>query len=125
MSKFVLGTGEAYPLKDGVVLVNKRHPASTDDEAWDIESDGRKIGYITVYFYSKEGPSIGDIQLYDKRGLGIGRAAILTLLKKYGKIGSDPQGATSDDAHRMWASLGATEAPTNKNTKGWRWELQS
>ena len=117
-----IGTGEEFAIGGGFRLVNKLHPAAMDSETWDFEKGGIKVGYVTIHFYREEGPSVGDIRV-DPRGLGLGRKAILALVRKYGQLSSDIQGVTSNDAVRMWQSLGAEKVATRKNLKGFYWHL--
>ena len=115
-------------LSHGFKLVKFRNNATKEKKnlrIWEfVNQDGDLVGELNLYLDYEGYAGIDRISLNKSaRGLGLGRQAVLKLKELYGKISSDPQGSTSDDAVKMWQSVGAKQVPAN-NGKKYKWAVE-
>lgn len=117
----------------GFYATYEPHPAEgQQSNTWEIfapmgkKEIPRKIGEATLLFYPApvKYPSIDKINLQPEYlGKGIGRALMKEIAKVYGGLTSDPQGVTSNMAVSMWKAMGGEQVPTDKNSKGYMWQI--
>lgn len=111
-------------LGGGLTLVGTQHHLVKEGiNEWRLRGPEIKYGYVAVDFYSDMPyPSLNTITV-DPQGQGYGSKVIKALVNYYGGLTSDPQANTSNAAIMMWKSLGGELVPTNKNTKGYYYQL--
>ena len=127
------GTGNSVGLGDGIMAYQTAD--NPESHTWEIYprpykdqwSRQYKIGWLSLYYYPEHDRwTINNIALDDRwRGKGIGRRLLSKLHELYPRLGSDPQGVTSDAAVKMWKALGAkqSKAASNVNSKGYFYTL--
>jgi len=120
---------------DGPIWLRyKPHPIEGESNAWHIvldwtypdqETYPEKIGEVRVGFTdSIKYPSIRDIYIkpdYRKKGWGVKIIKVLSTF--YGGLTSDPLGYTNAAAVAMWQRAGGEKVPTDKNLKGYYWQI--
>ena len=117
----------AFDIGNNIKLVNRQYSIGQESDTWAVDYEDKIIGEISLYFYSElKYPSINTIFIYDKnfRGIGLGRKIVNKLVGYYGGLCSDPQGVTSNDAVKMWIALDAEKISTDKNTKGYYFQVE-
>jgi hypothetical protein len=97
--------GEELDLGDGFVM------RRVGDNMFKVYSTDGTLA-LSIYLVKtrdSEIVAVRDIMVMDDKfyGLGLGRRALIKLVELYGQLRSDPTGQTSDDAERMWKSIGA------------------
>lgn len=102
--------------------------ATGDANTWHFfNPEGDKIGEVCLYFYSEDYikyPSIGTITLWPEyQNKGLGRKFVKAIAGFYGGLTSDPQGNTNSSAVKMWQAIGGEKVPTDKNTKGYMYQI--
>lgn len=116
-----------YNVGNGVSITYKKHQFEAESNFWTMNVDSDQIGYVNVQFYKElKFPSLDAIFITDHtyRNLGLGRKIVRVLINHYGGLCSDPQGATNNNAVKMWQALGAEKVSTNKNTKGFYYQVE-
>jgi GNAT superfamily N-acetyltransferase len=121
-----VGRGKRKQVELGDGFFANQSWAAEDKQTWEFFNgdqdiaQSEKVGELSLYFYPELNRwTINSIHLDDGvRGKGLGRR-LLTILNRELKLGSDPQGVTSDAATRMWQALGAKKTPVDKNSKGY------
>lgn len=116
---------EEFQLSNKVKLVDKSNPNFPDSPEWKMhDENGNEVGGISLHHYTGIGHTIAQIDVRNShRGQGLGGLAVKALAKHYGKLSSDPQGNTSNAAKKMWERLGAKKVSTDKNTKGYHYQI--
>ena len=110
-------TDDVLQLSEGFTL-EKRPATFNDRDSWVFKKDGENAGYLTIgteLASNRQAPRIIDVKIKDNgRGKGLARQSITKLVQKYGVLSSDNSGNTSDDAIKMWESLGG-RAPSSED----------
>jgi hypothetical protein len=108
-------------LKNGVTL-EKQEARFDDRDTWLFKKEESTVGYLSVgteFAEDRQTPRIIDIKIKDEaRGQGLAREALPKLVKEYGVLSSDNTGKTSDDAKKMWESVGGREPNKNDTPSG-------
>jgi ribosomal protein S18 acetylase RimI-like enzyme len=118
---------EGISLGDGLILKEKTNPNFVHQSSeWELfrGDDPKRVGYVATYIYPNIGHTIAEIRVDgSERGKGLGEQMVRALAQHYGSLSSDPQANTSNAAVRMWQRMGAEKVPTNKNSKGYFYQL--